>query len=163
MMQIWRQTAFLLMVVMVSFTSCNVSHAAVLSITQLRDIVLGEVATSTDRLLYRVRACVNMTPAGPFQLTAFGDGPTGSFSLGNGVDDIYAVRYRVSVGNRPRRGLQTLAPGVPATGLFARQPRPNQRCRPPFTFIVVEIVREDLGRVPSGRYTGRLQLMVAPE
>ena len=139
------------------------SYAATLAITELEDIDFGDVPPTADLVRQRIRACVNMTPAGPYTITGFGAGAGGAFQLHQPGTPSANLEFSVYVGNRGRRARQQLAPGVPSDSLMARLPRPNGRCRPPFLNIAVLIDATDLRTAPGGTYQGRLELTVAPE
>ncbi len=137
--------------------------AATLSITEFEDLDFGQLSPSVDRARERVRVCVNMDPAGPYQLTGFGTGSGGAFALTDGTGR-HTVGLEVRI-NAPqlRRGPRELTPGVPLTGLSARPPRPNGNCGRSRVRVLVELRAEDLRQVPAGAYSGVLELTVAPE
>lgn len=137
--------------------------AATLSITELEDIDFGDVPPTADLARQRIRVCVNMTPAGPYNLTGIGAGAGGAFQLNQPGNPSANLDYTVFVGTRGRRARQELEPGVPSDSLMARQPRPNGSCRPPYLNVVVLIDANDLRTAPGGAYQGRLEPTVAPE
>ncbi len=138
-------------------------QAAELRISGLEDITLGEVAPSSSTLTRRLRACVSMTPAGPFQLTAIGNGRDGAFALSNPSADVYQIPYEVVAGQRAGARSINLLPGVPHGSFSAREPHRDGRCRPPELSIFINIDARKIGQVPPGRYSGQLQLIVSPE
>ena len=139
------------------------SGAATLRITEFEDINFGQLPPSTDRARERVRLCVNMDPAGPYQLTGFGSGTGGAFALVDG-SGTHAIGFDVRVNAPGARGRpRDLAPGVPLTGLTARPPRPNGNCGPSRLQVRVRLNTDDLRGVPGGAYSGVLELTVAPE
>jgi len=137
--------------------------AATLQITELHDINLGEVPVGTDRLRQRMRFCVSMAPAGPFQITAFGTQHAGQFVLTNGLGVEQGIGFELFVSRRARARGRPLIPGVPMSGLNARAPRRDGSCRPPLVQMRLVVDRQDLRTAASGRYSAQIQLTVAPE
>jgi len=132
-------------------------HAAELTITQLEDVDLGEVAPTVRRIQQRTRFCVSSDPAGPFQLTALGSGAAGAFVLSSGAGVASEIDYEVYASGR------ALVPGVARSGFMARPPRPNGDCRPPLTMMTIVIDPSSVQSAPGGQYSGTLQLTVGPE
>ena len=132
--------------------------AAEISITELNDVDFGPVSPTMGVLQERLRTCVNMTPPGPFQMLGLGYPGSGTFTLTSSAGE--SIDYSVAVQNR---GRHTMLPGIPVTGLMARQPRPTGDCQPPFTHIIIEIDSAQLQAAPGGRYRGTLELTVIPE
>ena len=138
-------------------------HAAELTITQLEDVDLGEVAPTVGRIQQRTRFCVSSTPDGPFQLTALGSGSAGEFVLSGGAGIPSEIEFSVYASPRGARLGSALVPGVARSGYMARAPRADGSCRPPFTMMTIVVDPSSIQRVPGGRYWGTLQLTVGPE
>jgi len=138
-------------------------HAAELTITQLEDVDLGEVAPTVRRIQQRTRFCVSSTPDGPFQLTALGSGSAGEFVLSGGAGIPSEIEFSVYASSRGARRGRALVPGVARGGYMARSPRPDGSCRLPFTMMTIVIDPSTVQSVPGGRYWGTLQLTVGPE
>lgn len=143
--------------------SCANAFAATLQITELSNVDLGEVPVGTDRLRQRMRFCVAMAPAGPFQITAFGAQHNGQFVLITGLGVDQGIGFDLFVSGRARGRGRQLTPGVPMSGLNARQPGRDGRCRPPFVQMRLVVDPRDLRTAASGRYGSQIQLTVAPE
>jgi len=138
-------------------------HAAELTITQLEDVDLGEVAPTVRRIQQRTRFCVSSDPAGPFQLTALGSGAAGAFVLSSGAGVASEIDYEVYASGRGASRGRALVPGVARSGFMARPPRPNGDCRPPLTMMTIVIDPSSVQSAPGGQYSGTLQLTVGPE
>ena len=137
--------------------------AAELTITQLEDVDLGEVAPTVSRIQQRTRFCVSSDPAGPFQLTAIGIGTAGAFVLTSGAGVGSEIEYQVYASGRGASLGRALVPGVARSGFMARPPRADGDCRPPFTMMTIMIDPSSVQGAPGGQYWGTLQLTVGPE
>lgn len=135
------------------------SFAATIIVEELKDIDFGEVSPTTGSQRKRIRVCVTSDPAGPFQITGLGSGNNGNFELSSGLPEGIAFNVRVlQVRGQPKN----LRPGVPVSGLQARERSADGRCLGP-VMIVTEIDSADLEAAPGGSYSGLLILTVAPE
>ncbi len=137
--------------------------AATLQITELSDMDLGEVPAGTSRLRQRMRFCVAMTPAGPYQITANGTRENGRFVLTNGAGTHRSVAFDLFISGRGQGRGRRLQPGIPRGGLSARPPRADGSCRRPFVQLRLQVDRAGLSSAASGHYSGQIQLTVAPE
>lgn len=155
---------FLNLITLTCFSTLSASSlsAATLQISELEDVEFGEVSTSATRVWQRMRFCVSMTPAGSYQLTAYGTSSVNSFALQD-LDGVAApIRFELSVG-AGRRG-QLMSPGIPVRNLRAGRPRRDGSCRGVGQVrLQVRINEQDLAAAAVGRYQGQLQLTVAPE
>ncbi|MEM7097344.1 MAG: hypothetical protein AAF541_03725 [Pseudomonadota bacterium] len=144
---------------------CAQSQGATLQVHQLDDIDFGSVSLGTQRLAQRMRFCVSMTPAGPYQIIAYGTQANGEYALVD-LDNVASpIRFEVFVsrGANRRRG-RPLQPGIALRNLHAQQPRPNGDCRR-FSQLTmqVQVNRQDLASAAVGKYRGELQITVSPE
>lgn len=135
---------------------------AQLQITELEDIDFGSVVPGARNVRAQIRFCVVSIPAGPFQIIGMGSGSGGAFEMTHPVLD-NTIAYDVFVQRSFGLFRRQLQPGVPNIVLFARPPRANGRCSPPYLRLLIDIDETTLRNAPGGEYRSILQLTVAPE
>ena len=139
--------------------------AANLQITELHDLTWQNVTTDTNNLRGNIVFCVNMNPAGPYQLRVIGQTRDGDYALTDS-SGTPSIRFRLSLSGARgggRGGGRDLLPGAAVRGLHAPRPRRDGSCQPPRARMRVEIDTNDLRSARSGQHLGHLVLTVAPE
>ena len=148
----------LALILLLVSTSAN----AVIRIYGLEDINLGRWVIGAGSIRANANICVAIRPRGPYQITAYGQGPANAFVLSDaGVD----LPIRIFFNDRQRpNGAQELTAGQALGGLRARRGSGIRRpCNRPNANITVLVADSDLAQLPAGRYRGNLVLVVGPE
>ena len=144
------------------FLLCISSAHAVIRIYGLEDFSLGRWVTGSGSIRANANICVAVRPRGPYQITAYGQGPANAFVLSDaGVH----LPFRLFFNDRPRpNGAQELFAGQTLGGLRGRRGRGIRRqCSRPTANIAVLVSDSDLTQVPAGRYRGTIVFVVGPE
>jgi len=126
-------------------------------ISGLEDIVLGTFIG--DDLSDTSPACVFRSGTGNYEITASGDGSSGSFELTDGTNDVvYSVTYDDGTGP------VGLTSGDPLTGQTGGDPG-SDTCDNTGDngTIEVTVLSTAMETLPAGAYAGVLTLTVAPE
>ena len=129
-------------------------------VSAVDDLDLGSWSGSGD-LTQADNVCV-WTTTGGYNITATGDGGTGSdFALNNGTQDLaYSVKWGDSAG----AATDGLTSGSPLGGQVSGANSTDCNSGTSLTATVeVEILGADLSSADSGTYTGVLTLVIAPE
>ncbi len=134
--------------------------AADILVSLLTDIVLGDVSPTTGELLASTDFCVSLSERGRYTIIASGDGHTGAFEMGSGIDSIPLSLYFT---DRPGRRGARLEPGVPLTNLRGQKRRRRGDCRRLNASLQVRIAASDLEAAGAGSYRGVVVLTGAPE
>ena len=140
----------------------SATASAVIRIYGLEDFNLGRWVIGAGSIRANSTLCVAVRPRGPYQITAYGQGPGNSFVL---TDAGVNLPFRIFYNDRRRpNGAQELTAGQALGGLRARRGSGIRRpCARPNANITIQISESDLSRLPAGRYSGNLVLVVGPE
>lgn len=139
----------------------GMAHPAEILITDMQDIRFGVVPPTIGGLRATATFCVAIEPRGTYYVTGYGDGPAAAFNLQ--TPGGRQLPYLVLLSDRGRPRGEPLTPGVRVTGLRAKTPRRDGRCRQPPAQLAVEIDAATLSAAAPGDYRGTLRLTVAPE
>jgi len=142
--------------------SCSTSAYAVIRIYGLEDFNLGRWVIGAGSIRANANICVAVRPPGPYQITAYGQGPSNAFVLSDAGANL---PYRIFFNDRPRPNrAQELVPGQAIGGLRGRRGRGIRRqCNRPTANISILISDSDLEQMPAGRYRGTIVIVVGPE
>ncbi len=126
----------------------------------LDDLDFGRVTPTSGSMRQSTRVCVAVDDPGQYSLIALGDGPGGQFTLDGGIAMLPFRVFFSDTTNRRGRELQTARP---LHNLRAKKIQGNRGCQRRNSRLTLVIDGADLEAMPSGRYAGKLTLMVAPE
>ncbi len=141
---------------------CITSAQAVIRIYGLEDFSLGRWVTGSGSIRASSNMCIAVRPRGPYQITAYGQGPSNAFILSDaGVH----LPFRIFFNDRPRpNGAQELLAGQTLGGLRGRRGQGIRRaCSRPTANVSVFISDAELTGLPAGRYRGSIVFVVGPE
>lgn len=129
-------------------------------ISSLRDVSFGAVPPTAGNLQRIMRFCVGLDAGGTYRITALGSGDAGAFALSGGLSQL---PYHVYFNDRQNRQGKQLRSGESQGDFRSRAGINRGGCRRRTARITLTINDQDLQAMPSGRYSGSLTLMVAPE
>ncbi len=141
---------------------CTTSASAVIRIYGLEDFNLGRWVIGAGSIRSNLNICVAVRPRGPYQITAYGQGPSNTFVLSDaGVN----LPIRILFNDRPRpNGAEELLPGQTLSGLRGRRGQGIRRaCSRPTANLSIFVAESDLAQLPAGRYRGNVVIVVGPE
>jgi len=128
----------------------------------LEDFNLGRWVIGAGSIRANANLCVAVRPRGPYQVTAYGQGPGNAFVLTNAGNNL---PYRIFFNDRPRpNGAEELNAGQALGGMRGRRGRGIRRqCNRPTANISILISESDLAQTSAGRYSGTIVIIVGPE
>lgn len=150
----------LFLALLLLFSSTSVY--AVIRIYGLEDFNLGRWVIGAGSIRSNANICVAVRPRGPYQITAYGQGPSNSFVLSDAGKNL---PIRILFNDRPRpNGAQELTPGQAISGLRGRRGQGIRRaCSRPTANLSIFVEESDLAQLPAGRYRGNIVIVVGPE
>jgi len=144
------------------YLQCTAMVHADIRIYGLEDFDLGRWVLGAGSINSSANICVAVRPRGPYQITAYGQGPSNAFVLLNAGN---TLPYRMFFNDRPRRnGAEELIAGQVLGGLRGRRGRGIRRaCNRPTANITIRIEESDLQQATAGSYSGTILIVVGPE